>query len=77
MVVLKKARNVSQFGKLLKYKFIVKCPHCSKLQGYIPRERKIQPNSRKNCIFCGKSFKIKENLIKEANYGEFVATNFD
>jgi len=65
-------RRIDQFGKLLKYKFVVKCPHCSRLQGYIPRDKKITSNSRKSCIFCGRSFKVRENLIKEVGYGEFV-----
>ncbi len=65
-------RKPHQFGKLLRYKFIVKCPHCQRLQGYIPRDKRINSNTRKTCIFCGRSFKVRENLIKEADHGEFV-----
>ena len=60
-------RKISQFGKLLKYKFIVKCPHCSRMQGYIPRSKKIEPNTRKTCIFCGRSFNVRANLISEVD----------
>jgi len=59
------ARKPEQFGKLLKYKFVVKCPHCSRLQGYIPQSKRITPKTRKTCIFCGRSFNVRANLIDE------------
>ena len=65
-------RKISQFGKLLKYKFIVKCPRCNNIQGYIPRKKKLTTKSNTQCLRCGKNFRIRPNLIKEANYGEKV-----
>ena len=63
-------RKISQFGKLLKYKFIVKCPSCHNIQGYIPRKKKLTAKSSTLCLRCGKNFKIRPNLVKEADYGE-------
>jgi len=42
----------------------------------VPHNKRINPRKVKRCIFCGKTFKVKENLIKEAEYGEVVERNY-
>jgi len=69
-------RKPEQFGKLLKYKFFLKCPYCNRPQSYIPQDKKINPRKTKRCLFCGKTFKVRENLIREADYGELVKKNY-
>jgi len=69
-------RKPEQFGKLLKYKFFLLCPSCNRAQAYIPRNKKIDSKKTKRCLFCGRIFKVRENLIKEADYGDIIKKNY-
>lgn len=65
-------RKPEQFGKLLKYKLYLRCPSCNKVQAYVPQNKKIDSKKTKRCLFCGRTFNVRKNLIREADYGELV-----
>jgi len=45
---------------------LVQCPRCKKQMKYESKTR-ILGNKRKQCVYCGHSFKIRENILKETH----------
>ncbi len=41
--------------------FLLKCPKCKHDMKY-HTDSKVLENKRKMCVYCGKSFKVKENI---------------
>lgn len=64
-------RPIKDWGRIKKYKCILKCPECGCKQAYIPRN-KVVFKKKKKCIRCGKMFDVVKHLIKEADWGERV-----
>lgn len=48
----------------MKYYFLVKCPGCGNNMKF-HTDTKILADKRKRCVYCGKSFKVKEHILKE------------
>ncbi|MFO8015827.1 MAG: hypothetical protein R6U32_01850 [Candidatus Woesearchaeota archaeon] len=44
--------------------FILKCPKCGNEMKYEGRGS-LPGSKRKACVYCGASFKVKDNIIKE------------
>ncbi|MFW5990834.1 MAG: hypothetical protein ACOCQX_01260 [Candidatus Nanoarchaeia archaeon] len=40
---------------------IVGCPYCKQKMNYLPRG-KLDRQKRKRCVYCGKSFKVVEQI---------------
>ena len=44
--------------------FLLKCPKCKQSMNYHTKTT-ILASKRKQCVYCGKGFKISENIIKK------------
>ncbi|MBD3354669.1 hypothetical protein GF361_01635 [Candidatus Woesearchaeota archaeon] len=44
--------------------FLVKCPHCKQNMKYQKMKGYGLKDKRKRCVYCGRSFKIKGNILK-------------
>ena len=44
--------------------FLTKCNHCKNNMKYHTRDT-ILDNKKKKCVYCNKTFKIRENIIKK------------
>ncbi len=42
---------------------LLKCPNCKNNMKYQAKER-ILTGKRKQCVYCGRSFKVGDNVIK-------------
>ncbi|MBU2560886.1 MAG: hypothetical protein KKD17_01215 [Nanoarchaeota archaeon] len=47
-----------------KFYFLLKCPGCGHDMLYHTDSR-ILSDKRKSCVYCGRSFKAKEHVVKE------------
>ncbi|MFC1741233.1 hypothetical protein ACFL3V_01725 [Nanoarchaeota archaeon] len=47
-----------------KFYFKLKCPKCGHKMLY-HTDTKILSDKRKSCVYCGKSFKVKEHIVNE------------
>lgn len=45
-------------------KFLLKCRHCGNQMLYESRTQ-ILADKSKQCVYCGKSFKVKSGLLKQ------------
>ena len=43
--------------------YLLHCPHCRHNMKYSPM--KAGENKRKTCVYCGKSFSVKNSIIKK------------
>lgn len=44
--------------------FVLRCPKCGHDMKYHTPTR-ILTDKRKRCVYCGSSFKVRENMVKE------------
>ena len=49
---------------MTKFYFLLKCPKCGHSMRYHTTTR-VLSDRRKSCVYCGKSFKVKEHVLKE------------
>lgn len=47
-------------------KFLLKCKHCGNQMLYETRSQFLTDKS-KQCVYCGKSFAVKNAILKEVN----------
>jgi len=43
--------------------YLLQCPNCKNKMKYSPM--KAGDSKRKACVYCGKSFGVKENILKK------------
>ena len=45
--------------------FVLRCPHCKNTMKYQPLRPNLT-NKRKTCVYCGKSFAVKDKNIRDS-----------
>lgn len=48
-----------------KFYFLVKCPGCGHQQKYMSYDSKILKGKTKKCVYCPRSFAVKDRVLKE------------
>jgi uncharacterized protein YbaR (Trm112 family) len=44
---------------------LLRCPHCKNQMKYDPR-KSVDRESRKQCVYCPKSFAVHDNIVSRA-----------
>ncbi len=44
--------------------FLLKCPHCGNQMKYGTEDNELL-DKRKACVYCGKSYKVREHIVKK------------
>jgi len=45
--------------------FILKCPKCGNTMKYNPLHGRDFSKKRKQCVYCGKSYSVRDHIIKK------------
>lgn len=49
---------------MVKFYFLLRCPGCGHDMRY-HTDTRVLPGKRKSCVYCGRSFTVKDHVVRE------------